>query len=357
MNIVLLLNEVSAEASPSDRDVLLQRDAVSAALRRLGHDVTDVFCTLDLAAAKSRLEQLRPDLVFNLVESLDGADHLMPAATLLLDALRLPYTGAPTRCLLTTNDKLFAKQQFVQAGIPTPRWLTDDARWHGPPQSQAGSSHPRDCRVIVKAVCEHASFEMDDQAVVDSSTLQDEVALAAILRSREKATGRAYFAEQFIDGREFNLSVLSAAAGPQVLPPAEIDFTAFPADKPRIVGYQAKWDEASFEYHHTPRSFDFFETDRELLAELEQWAIRCWHAVELRGYARVDFRIDADNQPWVLEINANPCLALDAGFAAAVQRAGLTYDCAIDRILRAARPRTKGRLGAALRPTGDGHAP
>ena len=69
------------------------------------------------------------------------------------------------------------------------------------------------------------------------------------MREREAAVGRAYFAEEFIEGREFNLSVLGEP--PQVLPPAEIDFSTFPAGKPRIVGHVAKWDEASFEYHNT----------------------------------------------------------------------------------------------------------
>ncbi len=352
MNIVLLLNEVSAGASASDRDVLMQRDAVSAALHRLGHQVTEVVCTLDLAAVKSRLEQQRPDVVFNLVESLGGTDHLMPAATLLLDALRIPYTGAPTRCILTTNDKMYAKQRLVQAGIPTARWFTTDALWQGQPPPTPVETPRRDCRVIVKAVWEHASFDLDDQAVVEMSTQGDDAQLVALLRSREEATGRAHFAEQFIDGREFNLSILAGIPGPQVLPPAEIDFAAFPANKPRIVGYRAKWDEDSFEYHHTPRCFDFASQDRVLLSELEQWAIRCWQAVGLRGYARVDFRVDADGQPWVLEVNANPCLALDAGFAAAIDRAGMTYDCAMDRLLHDARAHSQS---ATSQRAGDNH--
>ena len=135
-------------------------------------------------------------------------------------------------------------------------------------------------------------------------------------------------------GREFNLSVLASESGPQVLPPAEIDFAAYPADKPRIVGYQAKWDEASFEYHHTPRRFDFPPSDSGLVAELGRLAIGCWHQFGLRGYARVDFRVDRQGRPWILEVNSNPCLSLDAGFAAAVERAEMTYDEAIRRIVQ-----------------------
>ena len=89
----------------------------------------------------------------------------------------------------------------------------------------------------------------------------------------------------------------------------------------------------SFEYQHTRRRFDLPAADRPLLERLEDLAMRCWHLFGLRGYARVDFRVDAAGDPWVLEVNANPCLAPDAGFAAAAQRAAVPYERAIERIL------------------------
>jgi D-alanine-D-alanine ligase len=137
----------------------------------------------------------------------------------------------------------------------------------------------------------------------------------------------------FIEGREFNLTVLGGAGGPRVLPPAEIDFGAFPDGKPHIVGYRAKWDAGSFEFHHTPRRFDFPQEDGGLLDHLTMLALRAWDEFGLRGYARVDFRVDRAGQPWILEVNANPCLAPDAGLAAAVQHSGIGYDRAIQWIV------------------------
>src|SRR5439155_886371 len=167
--------------------------------------------------------------------------------------------------------------------------------------------------------------------------------------------GRACFAEKFIEGREFNLSLLTAEHGgrigtvdgarieadgtwsvPATLPPAEIDFSSFPPDKPRIVGYEAKWDEASMEFHQTPRRFDFPPEDAPLVARLVELAQRCWQVFDLRGYVRVDFRVDHDGQPWILEINTNPCLSPDAGYAAALQRAGIRYEDAIERLIEEA---------------------
>jgi D-alanine-D-alanine ligase len=332
MNVVVFYNEALQDATVDERDVLVQRDAVCEALRRLGHETTLLSCTLDLAPARERLLALRPDVVFNLVESLAGTDRLAPMATLLLESLGLPFTGSSTGALLATNDKLAAKRRLLEAGLPTPAWFVD--RWCGGDPTWLGVSQ-RPPRAIIKAVWEHASFGMDDDAVI---SLTPDIDLDELLRSRQAATGKQHFAEQFIEGREFNLTVLGGPEGPLVLPPAEIDFGAFPEDKPHIVGYRAKWDEGSFEYHHTPRRFAYPPEDTALLERLTELAERCWREFDLRGYARVDFRVDRAGQPWILEVNANPCLSPDAGLAAAVEHSGMGYDRMMEAIVDDALP-------------------
>ncbi len=329
MKIALLYNQVSDEASADERDVLVQRDVVAAACQRLGHSVVTVPCSLDLSNVKRELVQACPDLVFNLVESLDGTDRLMPVATLLLDSLHLPYTGAATQSMVVTSDKLVAKQWLRSHQLPTPDWTTANGVGHAENESELEG------RVIVKAIWEHASYRMDRDAVCETQRNAVNQELTQILAERSTAWSRPLFAERFIDGREFNLSLLAGAQGPEVLPPAEIEFTNFPEHEPRIVGYRAKWDEASFEYQQTPRRFEFPPVDGPLLAQLRKLATDCWHVFGLRGYARVDFRVDQASRPWILEVNVNPCLSPDAGFAAAIEAAGIPYDRAIGRILKA----------------------
>ncbi|HUG68845.1 MAG TPA: hypothetical protein VMM76_13945 [Pirellulaceae bacterium] len=321
MRVVVLYHESGEDAAVEDQDVLVQRDAVAAALQRRGYQVSCLGCTLDLAAVKRLLLALEPDSVFNLVESLGGTDRLMTLATMLLDALQIPYTGTHTDAILATSNKLTAKQRLHDAGLPTPAWLPARAN-----DIVAYRSANDDKRWILKPVLEHASFGMDDDAVV---TAEDLAMLEAKRSDREQQLGRPVFAEQFIEGRELNLSLL----GGRVLPPAEIDFSSFPPDKPRIVGHQAKWDEHSFEYQQTPRHFAFPATDASLLERVADLALNCWQLFQLSGYARVDFRIDRAGQPWILEINANPCLSPDAGFAAALSQADISYDEAIQRII------------------------
>ncbi|RPJ05479.1 MAG: D-alanine--D-alanine ligase, partial [Spirochaetaceae bacterium] len=132
----------------------------------------------------------------------------------------------------------------------------------------------------------------------------------------------------------------------EVLPHAEIIFRNFPDDKPKIVNYAAKWDQESPEFTGTPCTFDFPESDRRLLKKLNEISMECWKIFSLSGYARVDFRVDESEIPWVLEVNANPCLSPDAGFFAACLRADMDAMTMADRIVADALDRYKGEIWA-----------
>ncbi len=326
MKIVILHNAVVDSDSPSDSDVLVQAAAVEAALVSLGHSPRRLPCTLNFELAHEALSHERPDIVFNLVESLGGSDRLAHLAPLLVEALDLPYTGVSAAAWHLTCNKPLAKQRLREAGLPTADWVVaKDPEWGGTAGND-GLKPP----YIIKAVWEHASCGIDDHAVItagDGSTIHEQVA------SRSRQLGQLCFAEKYIDGREFNLSLIAGSDGPRVLPPAEIDFSKFPAGKPKIVGYAAKWNAAAVEYKHTPRKFDFKPADAPLVDWLRTLAVQCWELFGLRGYARVDFRVDKKGKPWILELNANPCLAPDAGFAAALAKANVPLERAIAWIL------------------------
>ena len=328
MRAAILYHQVSIHDSAGDLDVLRQAVSVEAALQNLGYSTIRIPLTLNLAEARTALVDMAPDVVFNLVETLATTDRLMPLATILLESLDLPFTGAGTLALLATTHKLAAKQHMSAEQLPTPAWLPrGETQWQGlaTPERQPG-------RAVIKAICEHSSLGLADDSVVNLHPAPI-TPLSELVTERSERFGTPFFAEEFIEGREFNLSLLADRGQPVVLPPAEIQFLDFPPDKPRIVGYAAKWDEAAAEYRQTPRTFRFPSSDRPLLDELQALARRCWSVFDLRGYARVDFRVDEDGQPWILEINVNPCLSPDAGFAAALAEQGLTIDDAVQRII------------------------
>ena len=320
MRIILVHQHIPADAAADERDVLDQAAAIRLALTANGHDVSVLPCTTDLGNLQRKLEVLKPDCVFNLVETLDGSGRLIHLAPSLWETKGLPFTGSSADALYLTTHKLLSKERMVAAGLAIPPWITRNR--------VCGNDEAAPADWIVKSVWEHASVGLDD---------------ASILRGVPAATvaGRlpsGCFAERFVDGREFNLALLAGPNGPEVLPPAEIVFVDYPEGKPKIVSYQAKWDEASFEYTHTVRRFADPAVDSGLLAELERLALRCWEVFGLGGYARVDFRVDASGKPWILEVNSNPCLSPDSGFAAALEQAGIPYADAMERIVRAACP-------------------
>jgi D-alanine-D-alanine ligase len=329
--IAILVNEVLNPDDPADADVWTQCREVSEALSQLGHRTEQITCTLDLASVKKQLLSSAPDLVFNLVESLGGTDRLMPMATMLLDSLQIPHTGSGTRAIARSSDKIQAKIEMVGAGIRTPCWYDDRTQaW----QSVANETGPSvGERLIVKAAHEHSSFEMDNQAVF---RYESEHQVRQRLRARLQHTGTEHLVEQFVVGREFNLAMLEIDGAPRILAAGEIDFSGLPAELPRIVNAKAKWVAESVEYEQTPRRFDFNAADLPLLDQLSELAIECWELFQLRGYGRVDFRVDSSADAYVLEVNANPCLSQDAGYIAAAEQAQLSYCDVIDALVSAA---------------------
>jgi len=323
MKITIVHQQVPSDASADERDVLDQAVAIRSALDGRGHAVSVLPCTTDLGNVQRKLEVLKPDCVFNLVETLDGSGRLIHLAPALWETRGIAFTGSSSEALYLTTHKLLSKERMLAAGLPVPEWVLGnipDARYSTPDTRRPA---PR-ADWIIKSVWEHASVGLGDASILRGVT-------AADVSARIPA---GFFAERFIEGREFNLAVLAGPDGPEVLPPAEIVFADYPADKPRIVSYQAKWDESSFEYTHTVRHFADAAADGALVVELKRLALCCWDVFGLGGYARVDFRVDADGKPWILEVNSNPCLSPDSGFAAALEKAGIAYADAAERIVR-----------------------
>lgn len=316
--VALFHQEVPAGAPPDEADVLSEVAAVRTALETSGWRTVAVSLGLDLERAAGALRRQDPRVVFNLVETVAGDGRLIHLGTALLDHLRLPYTGCPTAAMFLTSGKVWGKRVLQAEGIPTPPFAV--------PGDEAAMTHLVGRTCVLKAEWEHASIGLDPGALLTPGSAGE---LADRLTERQRTFGIPLFAEGYVEGREFNLSLLAG----EVLPPAEIRFEGFPEGQPKMVDYRAKWNEESAEYRHTVRTFEFPAADGPLLAELAGIARHCWQAFGLRGYARVDFRVDSRGRPWVLEVNANPCISPDGGFVAAASRAGLDLSAVTSRIL------------------------
>jgi len=320
--IVILHTDVAPDAGEDEQDTLRQAQTVSQTIISLGCEPVMLPFVLDLTTTITKLRDLQPDVVFNLVETLAGRGSMIYFATALLDHLRLPYTGCRTDAMFLTSNKPLAKKMLHARGIATPPWLTIDGI--------ATGVAPADTWIL-KASWEDASVGLDDASILRTS---DQPLLLNALRKRKQTLGMDCFAEAYIDGREFNIALLATDQGVRMLPPAEMLFHDYPSNKLKILDYKSKWVEDSFEYDNTRRTFGIPSQDTALVNQLRDIALACWDLFGLRGYARVDFRVDHQGNPFVLEINANPCLSPDAGFAAALEKTEIKYSEAIDDILR-----------------------
>lgn len=330
MKVAIVHDRLRPDARVDERDALLQAEVVRKQLGELGHASVRIEAGADLDALAAALHAVGAELVFNLVESLEGVAehiHLVPR---WLESLGLPFTGGGSAAIRATSNKLEAKRRLRAAGLPTPDWVE--------PEAEAPLA-PR--RWILKPIWEDASIAIDDAAVVEAGGAD----LAGLLRERAARVGRAVFAEAYVEGRDFNVGLLAKAGGLELLPPAEVVFENWPAGKPRLYGFAAKWDPASLEWDRTPT---VFACEPALAARLEGLVRACAAEFGLAGYARVDFRVDERGEPLVLEINSNPCLSPESGYLEAAELAGLAPREVLARIVAAALARAEEARPAAL---------
>lgn len=317
----------SARFAESDRGILDQVRAVKEALEelRIPHR----------SAGISRLDEVigvvtsgREKTVLNLVEALDGSAAGACAVPDLLRALGRRFSGCDTPCLNLTLDKHQAKAVLRASEVATPDW----SLLH-PGESASRTALPG-FPVIVKPTRADASEGIDAAAVVAQPGQPFEEAVRRV----HEEFGQPALVEAFVEGREFNVSLLQDGDEVRVLPLAEIEFRDFPAGRPRIVDYAAKWLSESWECRQTVRKVPA-ELSDDVATEIRAVALRAWKATGCRDYARVDIRMSSAGHPFVLEVNANPDISPDGGFAAALAAGGITYSDFIATLLRNAERR------------------
>jgi D-alanine-D-alanine ligase len=330
------LSDVHDQLVASRADVENAARDVSNALRRRGHEVAlEVVSgrvaarTESLGRVVDRIAARRPDLVFNLCESLEGDSRHEIVLPALLDLAGLPYTGSGPLALGLALRKDRCKHILKAKGVPTPPAVAVDhvdAR-NGPDVDALGFP------LIVKPTREDASVGIDRFSVVrDRAQLRKKVA-ELLARFRQPI-----LVERFIPGREIYVSLL----GNDPVAPLgmhEMDFSTLPRDRPRIVSYRGKWETASAEYRGTrPVRAELSVGER---AALEEAACAAFRALDLCDYARVDIRLAEDGTPYVIDVNPNCDLSDGAGVCRAAGFSGVGYAELIDRICQTALARAR----------------
>ncbi|MBU0463401.1 MAG: ATP-grasp domain-containing protein [Proteobacteria bacterium] len=313
--VVILYNQIFNN-TPDEVDVINQRDLVKEACKNLNCQVVCHTIGNNLMDDMERVRNEQPDIVFNLVESLWGKGELIYFAPAILNSLKIPYTGVPLDALFITTNKVLAKKIMRFNNLPTADFFSITEL----DKLNAEKTY------IAKPVWEEASVGITADFIFKPAEKNK-------FEKIKQLPGSHYFVEEFIDGREFNVSMLAHENGVEVLPQAEMIFAGYFDDKPKIVGYKAKWDVNSDEYKQTNRSFGTLENNQKLKKILTMICQQSWKAFNLKGYVRIDFRVDINENVYILEINGNPCIAPDSGFVAAAGYAGYDNETMIKRIL------------------------
>jgi D-alanine-D-alanine ligase len=317
----------AAEVDLSEVGVLEEKEDIAKALQALGYKTTIFNVDGNINRLINFLETDRPDLIFNLCESIENeAIHEMHIAG-IYELYDIPYTGSGPLTLGTALNKTRVKEILHFHGLPTPRFQVIKT------PIRINLSENLSYPLIVKPSREDASIGIDNSSVVyNINELRKKV------RYVVEQFDQPALVEEYIDGRELNVAVMGNRK-PEVFPISEIDMSTLPKDMPRIITYNAKWGKGTAEYENTKGVCPAL-LPPELEAHIKSLALQAYQLIGCRDYARVDFRLSKDHQPYILEVNPNPDISDEAGFARSARAAGFSFDQFVGKLLECTLERT-----------------
>lgn len=321
----VILYSIFSDWTPDDTMV---SDEAVARMRRglnsVGMDVLPIAIKRDVAGGLKGLDP-RDTVIFNWCEGLDGDPNAYDAVPPILEELGFAYTGANAWSLHVTQRKGVTKQILLDNKIPTPVSKVYE---------KAVLNGWRRYPAIVKPANEHCSFGITRDSVVDNpQQLKERVQYIL-----DTWKGPA-LVEDFIDGVEYNVSIWGND-NPQTLPVAAIDYSVFSDYHDRLVSFDAKWNPDSDAYRLTGVQCPA-PLEPVLRRRIERVAMKAYQSLRLRDYGRVDLRV-RNGVPYVLDVNANPDITMEGGFARSARVAGYDYGRMSAQILNFAAERRPG---------------
>ncbi len=327
------LKNLESFVDMSEAGVVDEMNDIKRALLETGFTTTLYNVNSDIIKLINFLTKKKPDVVFNICESIGNeAIHEVHVAG-IYELLKIPYTGAPPMALGLALNKAKVKDLLLFHGLPTPKYQLFDN-----PENiklKKGLKYP----LIVKPSQEDASVGISSDSVVyNIKSLKEKVQFIC------SKFHYAALVEEYIDGRELNVALLGNH-NPVTLPISEIDMSTLPSDYHKIITYNAKWMKGSMEYENTKGKCPA-KLPKNVEKKIKELALKAYKIVGCRDYARVDFRLTKSNKPYILEVNPNPDIAADAGFARSAKAAGYTFGTMIKSIVDLAFERRNGHQKA-----------
>jgi len=307
------LSEAEVEPFKTEYDV-------REGLRWLGHEVLMVGLSDELAPLRNALEELKPHVVFNLLEEFGGQAIFDAHVVGYLELQRTPYTGCNPRGLLLARDKALSKKVLAYHRIQVPRFRVF------PRYRKIRRPKRLEFPLIVKSLIEEGSYGIAQASLVhNDKALEERVSFI-----HEKILTDAVV-EQYIPGRELYVSVLGNHRL-QVLPTWEIFLDKLPEDAPKIATRKVKWDLA-YQEKHDVRIGRAKDLSTEVERRIGALSRRICRQLGTDGCVRIDFRLDESGELYFLEANPNPDIGEGEEFASAAEAAGMSYPELLQKVV------------------------
>jgi D-alanine-D-alanine ligase len=313
-----LVPKEDAAAADVNPEWRMEWDVVNA-LRHRGHEVLVIGVHDDLTPIRQSIESFQPTIVFNMMEAFADIGVFDQNIVSYLELLRVPYTGCNPRGLTLSRDKALSRKLLAYHRIPAPYFTVVPLNRR--PVLPKKLQYP----LMVKSLTYESSIGISQASVV-----ANEEQLAKRVKYIHDTILTPAIVEQFIDGRELYVGVMGNHRL-RVFPVWEMSFAKMSENNWRIATERVKWS-VKYQKRHGIESAEAQLPDG-VAAKVQHLAKRAYRALELSGYARVDFRMDANNNPYVIEANANPQLAEEEDFAQSAKRAKLAYPMLLERIM------------------------
>jgi D-alanine-D-alanine ligase len=305
-------NDDSAKANDlSENNFLHELNNVERSLSKFYTEVKSLAINRDVQKTINNISAFNPDVIYNFVESVEGISAYESCIAGLFELLHYEFTGCSPITLGNCLNKARAKAILNSRGILTPKFRTlkKTKRFT---EKEIKLHYP----LILKLMNEDASIGISEFSVVKNySELRKQFSFLVETYNQD------VILEEYIQGRELNVALL----GGRILPISEINFTGLPEEFPTIVTYDGKWTEGSVYYAHTQPVCPAPLPDR-LRKKVQITALASYDALNCRDYSRIDIRLNNDGVPYVIEVNPNPDISSDSGFARAAAADGISYD-------------------------------
>jgi D-alanine-D-alanine ligase len=318
---VLFWEERGQEGTRHDEVI----NEVAEALAEGGHKASLIGINDDLRELMEKLDDKRPDLVFNLCERFADNDEYEMHVTAVLAMLGQPFTGTGPAGMALRQDKAVTKKLLKFHGVSYPNYATFD-------KDNLEFGGRMRFPLFVKPLHGDTSLGIDDSSLItEYSKLIERI---GFIQTHLKVPA---LVEEYIEGREFYIGILGNDAA-EILPVMELDFAKLPEGHPRIYGHEAKSETNSIQFGavNVIVATDLAPEVRSRLIIAGREAAL---ALKVQDYARVDIRLSADGIPMVVEVNANPYLERTSAYPLAALQAGMGYSTLINRIVEIARNR------------------